>query len=230
MKNHIFLFVLKSRLLASFEYQFLHLRHRKQSSSVHPVCMHMIFRDLTCFPSGLFFLVGSIVLSCRFRNCILMPLTLWKQQSNILIWHAMMHAMMHTMKVRFWNLMEHCTCMQTHPYGFCMGYEKEGSSGCISASPSTVELGVRWVCTLTLELGRTPRLPTLNIPSPPKLMSRFVKVAWKGKVNDKVPSDIFNRCITIESLGLVCLGFFFFFIRCSFWMLRYLWKSAYMRQ
>lgn len=149
-----------------------------------------------------------IVLNCRFRNCILMLLTLWItfQQSNIVIWHAMMLTML---QVQFWNSMEHCTCMQTHLYSFCIEYERERSNRGISASPPTEELGVRWVCILTLELGRTRRLPTLNIASPPKLMSRFVKVTQKAKVNDRVPSDIFNR-MDKHSEPWTCLGFLIF--------------------
>lgn len=98
---------------------------------------------------------------------------------------------------------------------------REKGAGAASPSPPTVELGVNWVSTLALELGRTPRLPTLNIASPPKLMPRFVKVTQKAKVNGRVPSDIFNRCVTIASLGLVCLGFFLFH-SIQFLMLRYL--------
>ena len=123
----------------------------------------------------------------------------------MLVWHGMMH----TMKVQFGNLTEHFSCMQTHLYGFCIGYEREGSSKCTSASPPTADLGVKWVCTLILELGSS-RLPTINIASPPKRAFRFVKVTQKAKVNDRVPSDIFNRCIIIVSLGLVCLGFLLF--------------------
>lgn len=43
-----------------------------------------------------------------------------------------------------------------------------------------------------------------------KLLSTFFKVIQKAKVNGKVPGDIFNICVTLASLGLVCLGFFLF--------------------
>lgn len=43
-----------------------------------------------------------------------------------------------------------------------------------------------------------------------KLLSTFFKVTQKAKVNGRVPGDIFSVCITLVSLGLVCLGFFLF--------------------